>query len=101
MPDGVRGQYCVSALTDTQTISCAKEQTEKTVLKSVGANLKTVGFSLRTLYYFRAHRLVLYPDKTVYMLFSNSNIVNRDVEIFIDNNNYSEISQFKSSNTLY
>jgi hypothetical protein len=50
MPDGVRGQYCVSALTDTQTISCAKEQTEKTVFKSVGANLKTVGFSLRTLY---------------------------------------------------
>jgi hypothetical protein len=40
----------VSAFTDTQTISCAKEQTEKTVLKSVGANLKTVGFSLRTLY---------------------------------------------------
>jgi hypothetical protein len=40
----------VFAFTDTQTISCAKEQTEKTVFKSVGANLKTVGFSLRTLY---------------------------------------------------
>jgi hypothetical protein len=46
----------------------------------------------KVVYYFRAHRLVLHPDKTVYMLFSNSNIVNRDVEIFIDNNNYSEIS---------
>jgi hypothetical protein len=56
MPDGVRGQYCVLALTDTQTISCAKEQTEKTVFKSVGANLKTVGFSLRTLY-FRTAKL--------------------------------------------
>jgi hypothetical protein len=43
-------------------------------------------------YYFRAHRLVLHPDKTVYMLFSNSNIVNWNAEIFIDNNNYTEIS---------
>jgi hypothetical protein len=50
MPDEVRSQYCVSAITDTLTISCAKEQTEKTVFKSVGANLKTVGFSLHTLY---------------------------------------------------
>jgi hypothetical protein len=50
IPDGVHGQYCVSAVTDTQTISCAKEQTEKTVYKSLGANLKSVGFSLRTLY---------------------------------------------------
>jgi hypothetical protein len=31
-------------------MSCAKERTEKTIFKSVGANLKTVGFSLRTLY---------------------------------------------------
>jgi hypothetical protein len=50
MPDGGRGQYCVSAVTDTLTISCAKEQTEKAIFKSVGAKLKTVGFSLRTLY---------------------------------------------------
>jgi hypothetical protein len=51
----------VSTFTDTQTISCAKEQTEKTVFKSVGANLKTVGFSLRTLY-IHISVLVFLPD---------------------------------------
>jgi hypothetical protein len=44
----------------------------------------------KVVYYFRAHRLVLHPDKTVFMLFSNSKTENTNKDIFIDNNNYAE-----------
>jgi hypothetical protein len=43
---------------------------------------------IKVVYYFRAHRLALCPDKIAFMLFSNTKTkkINKD----IDNNNYSE-----------
>jgi hypothetical protein len=42
----------------------------------------------KVVYYFRAHRLVLHPDKMTLVLFSNSNIDTSTFNIYIDNNNY-------------
>jgi hypothetical protein len=39
-------------------------------------------------YYFRANRLVLHQDKTIFMLFSHANTANFHTSIYIVNNNY-------------
>jgi hypothetical protein len=44
----------------------------------------------KIVYYFRAHKLVLHPDKIVVMLFTNRNPHVRDGCILIDNNNYND-----------
>ncbi len=48
--------------------------------------LKTVLLSV--VYYFRAHRLVLHPAKTVFMLFSSESTVKLNKRICIDNKNF-------------
>jgi uncharacterized phage-associated protein len=42
----------------------------------------------KVVYYFRAHKLVLHPDKTVFMLFSCRNQGEVNTSVYIDNNNY-------------
>jgi hypothetical protein len=42
----------------------------------------------KIVYYFRAHKLVLHPEKTVFMLFSNINAADIGENIYIDNNNF-------------
>jgi hypothetical protein len=42
----------------------------------------------KVVYYFRAHKLVLHPEKTVFMLFTNLNINNLGENVFIDDNNF-------------
>jgi hypothetical protein len=44
----------------------------------------------KVVYYFRAHKLVLHPDKTVFMIFSNRNLSELDENVYIDNNNFDE-----------
>ncbi len=39
-------------------------------------------------YYFRAHKLVLHPDKIVFMLFTSLNISNLGENAFIDKKNF-------------
>jgi hypothetical protein len=45
----------------------------------------------KVVYYFRAHRLVLHPEKTTFMLFTTANVDSTKLEIFIDNNNFHEL----------
>jgi hypothetical protein len=45
----------------------------------------------KVVYYFRAHRLVLHPDKTTFMMFTTSYVNVNDFNIYIDNNNYHDL----------
>jgi hypothetical protein len=45
----------------------------------------------KVVFYFRAHRLVLHPEKTTFMLFTTANVDSTKLEIFIDNNNFHEL----------
>ena len=40
--------------------------------------------------FFRINKLVLHPDKTKFILFSQSNVANESVELFCNNNNLTQ-----------
>jgi hypothetical protein len=44
----------------------------------------------KVIYYFRAHKLALHPEKTVFILISNSAPADHCEIIYIDNNNYDD-----------
>jgi hypothetical protein len=52
----------------------------------------------KIVYYFRAHRLVFHPEKTVFMLFSHANIKDINMNIYIDSNNYNETDSLNLKN---
>jgi hypothetical protein len=45
----------------------------------------------KVVYYFRAHKLALHPNKTKFIVFSHSNLNNTPIVINIDFNNYSGV----------
>jgi hypothetical protein len=74
---------------------CAYLFADDTTLLAKNANLNKLFSDVneefrKVVYYFRAHRLVLHPDKTTFMLFSTANADTVNNKIYIDNNNYAE-----------
>ncbi len=74
---------------------CAYLFADDTPLLAKNANLNKLFSDVneefrKVVYYFRAHRVVLHPDKTTFMLFSTANADTVNNKIYIDNNNYAE-----------
>jgi hypothetical protein len=74
---------------------CAYLFADDTTLLAKNANLNKLFSDVNeefriVVYYFRAHRLVLHPYKTTFMLFSTANDDTVNNKIYKDNNNYAE-----------
>jgi hypothetical protein len=76
-------KLCSYLFADDTTILASKPSTDA-LFTFVNEEFRKI------VYYFRAHRLVLHPEKTVFMLFSHANIKDINKNIYIDSNNYNE-----------
>jgi hypothetical protein len=77
-------KLCSFLFADDTTLLASNENLDN-LIADVNAEFRKV------VYYFRAHRLVLHPDKTTFMVFSSSNVNSNDFSIYIDNNNYHDV----------